>query len=123
MNRFSKWVKNGGIIVLAGLAAWGLTSVPSCVSKSRDLNDRVQRAYDLASGDDRVLSRDEEFKLYRDLGFTSTLHEGQNYYLDGNTLDDRVYLKRSGSEFSVGQLPVSKLYDYIAKREQEDFRR
>lgn len=117
-SRLREWTFDRG-----GFIIWGslLATIGSCcyydTHRESVLNRGVKLAYDSAAGDDRRLSRDEELKLYRDLGFSSTIKDKSVYRMVSSSDGREVELLEDG--VSVEEISGNEFFDKLKVGERK----
>ncbi len=118
----------GSIISVAGVIA--LVHFLSCASH-KEFNSRekdLKSALSLAAGEDGILSREEEIKLYRDLGFNSEIDRKKEYTLGLERYNNisnlhlavKVDTPHGYKGFRILEIrPAKNLESYIEKKKNE----
>ena len=114
-------------VLLPGLIITPLGIIGS--NKQEPVIKDIKKAYELASGRDKELSREEEFNLYRELGFSSQLEEynafgrKNRYGLESSFLGNFVQLgirdEYYGLLKKIEEVPASNLERYIKRKRGE----
>jgi len=105
-------------MLLTGFLTAGFTGVLYGRNRSFILDKGIKLAYDMSSGEDNLLSRDEEFGLYRSLGFSSTLMDSAVYRMESSGLGKEVMLLEDDVE--IESISGRDFFDRLKVRGDEE---